>query len=574
MSQKKVYGKRKANAPRAVFEDRSPSKGDRQAEPSSSASPSRPPSTSTPAPTDVVGTKTHAHPHPQIQPQLQRSKKEQRKSNSQTQRKLETKVKSEVEKGIENNSEGVNENVNGQQDIIERSIIDGVERRVAGIRIEDENEVPVNGGGSCVDLQNGDTREKRSSNSSKDRRKLKSKPESIGFNYGEALDLKETPELDTVNIPQHQQRQCPTLGSAAPACVGTRQTRKKTSPLKQRQRRSSGCVHDEKATAYAQTILDQALAPMSSRRVQKFSSWASRAGDMFNVIKIAEGSYGEVYSLGLRPEVSQKMADFSKSKLVRLRAHGEGIFKVVPLRAQSGPGSKKFTSVDEIVSEVRMLKYLDPVPGFARFREVHVVQGRFPKAFQDAWDHYKRTRPADDCLNPNPASKKAYTDSQLWAILEMDDAGCELEKFSWRSIFQIYDIFWGVAMALARAEEYALFEVCCAVYGMIRIKPLETNLGPTNEVLTSNSTGISIWGMFVSERLARMVVWTRLLIWMLQIGHIQVDLALVLSKRQLSTTPFRGPIFGVIMSLLRLPSRIWTRRIYLVQLAVMKMRFF
>lgn len=220
-------------------------------------------------------------------------------------------------------------------------------------------------------------------------------------------------------------------------------------------RLSSGCITDEKANAYVRPILNEALSPVAAQSVQKFGSWAARAGNLLEVVKIAEGSYGEVYKLRLREELCKK--EMSKSKLARLKAYGDGVFKVVPLRAQSGPGSKKFTSVEEIVSEVKMLKYLDPIPGFARFREIHVVQGRFPENFQTAWDYYKKTK--DDCLNPNPSSKRAYPDSQLWAIIEMDDAGCELEKFSWSSIFQIYDIFWGVAMAFARAEEYALFEV-------------------------------------------------------------------------------------------------------------------
>lgn len=220
-------------------------------------------------------------------------------------------------------------------------------------------------------------------------------------------------------------------------------------------RRSSGVVHDTKANTYVRPILNEALSALASQNIQNFSTWASRSATMFHVAKLAEGSYGEVYKLHLREENSRPTV--SKSKLAKLQAYGDGVFKVVPLRAQSGPGSKKFTTIDEIVSEVRMLKYLDPIPGFARFREIHVVQGRFPETFQSAWDHYKKTK--DDCMNPNPSSKKAYPDTQLWAIVEMDDAGCELEKFSWASTFQIYDIFWGVAMALARAEEYALFEV-------------------------------------------------------------------------------------------------------------------
>ena len=233
---------------------------------------------------------------------------------------------------------------------------------------------------------------------------------------------------------------------------GNQASRKKAPKAK----RPSGYVHDSQANDYVRPILKEALSSISSESIQQFDKWASHSATMFHVAKLAEGSYGEVYKFHLHEE--GKRPAVSKSKLAKLKAYGDGVFKVVPLRAQQGLGSKKFTTIDEIVAEVKMLKYLDPVPGFARFREIHVVQGRFPEAFQTAWNHYKKTK--DDCLNPNPSNKRAYPDTQLWAIIEMDDAGCELEKFSWSSIFQIYDIFWGVAMALARAEEYAFFEVC------------------------------------------------------------------------------------------------------------------
>lgn len=239
--------------------------------------------------------------------------------------------------------------------------------------------------------------------------------------------------------------------------TSSRRDLKKRSPRRKKPapRLSSGCIQDEKTNAYVRQILDEAVSPIASQGVQKFSSWAARSESAFDAVKIAEGSYGEVYKLRLKEDVCKH--EMSKSRLAKLRSYGEGVFKIVPLRAQTGPGSKKFTRVDEIVAEVKLLKLLDPIPGFARFREVHVVQGRFPESFQKAWMTYKQTK--DDCMNPNPANKRAYPDNQLWAILEMDDAGFELEKFSWSSIFQVYDIFWGVAMALARAEEYALFEV-------------------------------------------------------------------------------------------------------------------
>ncbi|CAG8910230.1 unnamed protein product [Penicillium egyptiacum] len=255
-----------------------------------------------------------------------------------------------------------------------------------------------------------------------------------------------------------------TTDSPAPTSESTVEDREKPSTSSDRRRaerkkiiaarQSSGVVYDSQSSDYVRPILNEALSPIAAQGIQKFGSWTSRSANMFDVAKLAEGSYGEVYKLHLREEACRPVV--SKSKLAKLKSYGDGVFKVVPLRAKSGPGSKKFTAIDEIVSEVKMLKYLDPIPGFARFREIHVVQGRFPESFQNAWDHYKKTK--DDCMNPNPSNKRAYPDTQLWAIVEMDDAGCELEKFAWSSIFQIYDIFWGVAMALARAEEYAMFE--------------------------------------------------------------------------------------------------------------------
>lgn len=264
-----------------------------------------------------------------------------------------------------------------------------------------------------------------------------------------------SPRKPTLESDGHQSEEHHPEEQAATFTSRRRRTAATATRKKLAARLSSGCVQDEKANEYTRPILNEALSPIAAQGVQKFGSWAARGGNMLEVVKIAEGSYGEVYKMRVREEVCKQ--EMSKSKLARLMAYGEGVFKVVPLRAAKGAGSKKFTSVEEIVSEVKMLKYLDPIPGFARFRDIHVVQGRFPESFQDAWDHYKKVKP-DDCLNPNPANKRAYLDTQMWAIIEMDDAGSELEKFSWSSMFQIYDIFWGVAMALARAEEYALFE--------------------------------------------------------------------------------------------------------------------
>lgn len=277
------------------------------------------------------------------------------------------------------------------------------------------------------------------------------------------------PEQTVAPKPRKLRHRC----SSEPTNDGTDSTDKTDSERiipkpKPRPRRSSGRIEDIGATAHVRPILDESTSSIASKGIQCFDSWARRAGDLFDIEKLAEGSYGEVYQLKLRSQAETKDGDPARETnpaymawtrhLSRLRAYKDVIFKIIPLRPARGTGSKKFTSVAEIVSEVRLMKLLDPVPGFARFREVHVVQGRFPEAYQRAWTAYSMTKP-DDCFNPDPGKKRSYPDSQLWAILEMDDAGFELEKYTWSDAFQMYDIFWGVAMGLARAEQFASFEV-------------------------------------------------------------------------------------------------------------------
>ncbi|EDN03471.1 predicted protein [Histoplasma mississippiense (nom. inval.)] len=282
---------------------------------------------------------------------------------------------------------------------------------------------------------------------------------------------------------------CDTSGSKSPDAV----------KFKRKPRRSSGWIEDLKLNNYVRPILKEATSPISSRGIQRFASWARRTGDMFTVEKIAEGSYGEVYQLRLSRDISK--CNLSKSRLARLKMYRDGVFKIIPLRAQRGVGSKKFTTVQEIVSEVQMLKLLDPIPGFARFREVHVVQGRFPETYQQAWMRYSQTN-GHECFNPDPSKPKSYPDTQLWAVLEMDNAGCELEKFPWSSTFQVYDIFWGVALALARAEQFAAFEHRDLHLGNICIKPrrkggnILTELGKSRpEGMEGGATGFGLSGL-------------------------------------------------------------------------------
>ncbi|KAI5304695.1 hypothetical protein KEM56_006097 [Ascosphaera pollenicola] len=232
---------------------------------------------------------------------------------------------------------------------------------------------------------------------------------------------------------------------------------------KEKPRRLSGLVQDSELTSYVSPILAQAASPLALAGIQSFDSWSERSSSRyFTVEKIAEGSYGEVYQLKLQKDALKAEASkLGKANIAKIKAYKNVILKIVPLRAKKGAGSKKFTSINDLTSELKLMKLLDSIPGFARFREVHVVQGRFPKTYQDAWNLFAELQP-DECLNPDPSKKKNFPDTQLWAILEMDDAGAELEKKLFggmiRGAFEIYDIFWGVSMGLARGEGIYKFE--------------------------------------------------------------------------------------------------------------------
>jgi len=132
-------------------------------------------------------------------------------------------------------------------------------------------------------------------------------------------------------------------------------------------------------------------------------------------------------------------------------------------------------AVEHVASEVRLLKRMSPVPGFTNFRDVKVVQGRLPKQFCAAWRYYHQNIKAS--VFPDPSRKAAYDETQLWAVVEMQDAGTDLESSlelepaeedengyveqQWLtiSVWAGWDIFWHVACAVAKGEGWAEFEV-------------------------------------------------------------------------------------------------------------------
>ena len=101
------------------------------------------------------------------------------------------------------------------------------------------------------------------------------------------------------------------------------------------------------------------------------------------------------------------------------------------------------------------------IPGFTNLREVRVLQGQPTSSFVTAWRDWNKARPKKDkSIFPDPSRKSNYSEDQLWAVVEMDHAGLDLEHPSVKidTLWSLWDVFWGVAIALAKGEEDVSFE--------------------------------------------------------------------------------------------------------------------
>ncbi|KAK4623970.1 Serine/threonine-protein kinase haspin [Fulvia fulva] len=208
------------------------------------------------------------------------------------------------------------------------------------------------------------------------------------------------------------------------------------------------------------------LLDLSSHPLTCFETWSEQLSEHFAVTKIAEASFGEVYRLSLHEDMSA------------FASTDESVFKVIPLKAPEStlPVDKRkrkaamtkqdnMTAPGDVATEVKVLQRMSAIPGFTNFRDVRILQGRPPAAFAQAfknWNTAQRRKKKDLSHFPDPSKKTSYTDDQLWAVIEMQDAGTDLERLVEEglttSILSIWDIFWQVVLTLAKGEEGAEFE--------------------------------------------------------------------------------------------------------------------
>ena len=149
------------------------------------------------------------------------------------------------------------------------------------------------------------------------------------------------------------------------------------------------------------------------------------------------------------------------------------ICKLIPIKPNDAKGPKYDlrTYMDDAIAEVKILSLMRDVPGFVNLRQdgARVVQGIIPPVLQRAFNAWEEANPHE-----TPISCE-YSEEQYWVLLEMVDAGTDLGELLENGFpdgtrlheetpgarltpYQTWDIFWGVAEALAAGEDLAKFE--------------------------------------------------------------------------------------------------------------------
>ncbi|KAF2843231.1 hypothetical protein M501DRAFT_924622 [Patellaria atrata CBS 101060] len=280
-------------------------------------------------------------------------------------------------------------------------------------------------------------------------------------------------------------------------------TRRKP-PLRTPVRKSQGSTlpplsrPDDPLTRYTTPLLDLCRDQKARICPLPFAESLAEFEDTVQVVKLAEASFSEVYRLSTKAHIGTKY---------------EGVWKLMALKPPPECIPKDFSekeedklaymsAVDNVLSELRLLNHMTEVPGFTVFRDLRVFLGPPPKPFVSAWRAYNKAQPKGKKSEfPDPGKKGSYGLDQLWIAIEMGDAGTDLEKILERgnklSVWQAWDIFWGVAIAVGKGEEIAEFEHRDLHLGNICIRsPNPSNsLHPSDSInssLTLGATGLSV----------------------------------------------------------------------------------
>jgi serine/threonine-protein kinase haspin len=206
--------------------------------------------------------------------------------------------------------------------------------------------------------------------------------------------------------------------------------------------------------------------------------------------KIAEASYAEVYRV---------TNDKGTSIIKVIRLHS-------PIKAQTktqqraGLVDEEPHSESDLKGELQISEWLADIPGFVVYKERYIVRGKACHGLLETHQsfHRKMKRRDPDRLQFYPSPSR-YLDDTKFLVVELGDAGTALEDFALVDSSQLWDIFFLVAIALARAEDLILFEhrdlhegnLCIRKSGKQSALPRDSNFGASGLDITILDYGLS-----------------------------------------------------------------------------------
>lgn len=181
----------------------------------------------------------------------------------------------------------------------------------------------------------------------------------------------------------------------------------------------------------------------------QIKDWESVLDPSWSLLKIAESSYAEVYKV--------------------TNPSGTSILKVMALKPPSGPGSRRETActVESVISEVLIMDLMADIPGYLVFRDMHLISGNPPDSVVAAWEAHdwgvslldddgeETNKGEANSTFPHPAK---YNKEAVFLVLELGDAGVDVEHYVTKTMAELWDIFLGITIALATGESVCGFE--------------------------------------------------------------------------------------------------------------------
>ncbi|TRX91721.1 hypothetical protein FHL15_007274 [Xylaria flabelliformis] len=178
-------------------------------------------------------------------------------------------------------------------------------------------------------------------------------------------------------------------------------------------------------------------------------SWAEVCPPGDSIIKIAEASYAEVY----------RVTNDRGTSIIKVIRMSSPIKPQTKTQQKSGLVDEEPHSESDLRGELQISEWLADIPGFVVYKERYIVQGKACRELLETHQafHKKLKRQDPDRLQFYPSPSR-YLDDTKFLVVELGDAGTALEDFELATADQLWDIFFHVAIALARAEVGIEFE--------------------------------------------------------------------------------------------------------------------